>query len=121
IVEELQNLIDFLFTSHIANVKRVINDNLVVDPSMVNIHDVLDNKPGKVIRLRRRVWGKGGIRDVIDQLKVTDVTQGHVQDAVFLQGLLQQFTAATDPVQGTFAPRTSRISARESSDVRNSA
>jgi len=33
----LQHTLDFLFNSHLANVKKAINDMLVVDPYLVNI------------------------------------------------------------------------------------
>lgn len=119
-VSELQHVVDFLYTSHIANVKRVINDNLVVDPSLINIHDVNDSRPGKIIRLRRRAWGQAGIDAGIKQLQVQDVTQGHVADADYLMNLARQVTGATDNLQGLPSQRTTRISASESRDLRAS-
>ena len=32
---------------------------LVVDPYLVNINDLKDPQPGKLIRLRRPAWGRG--------------------------------------------------------------
>ena len=64
----LQHTMDWLFNSHIANVRKAINDMLVIDPWMVNINDVKDPKAGKLIRLRRPAWGKGKVSDYISQL-----------------------------------------------------
>lgn len=118
-VEEIQGLVDFLYTSHVENIKRVINDNLVVDPSLVNIHDLNTNKPGKIIRVRKRGWGLGGIKDnAIFQLDVRDVTQSNVQDAMFLMDQAKQASSTMDSLSGALQPRTSRISASEAQGVR---
>ncbi len=118
-VEELQMLVDFLYTSHVENQRRVINDNLVVDPSLVNIHDINTNKPGKIIRVRKRGWGLGGIKDnAIFQLDVKDVTQGNIQDAAFLMEQAKGATSTMDQLGGSLAPRTSRVSASEAQGVR---
>ncbi len=117
-VEELQVLVDFLYTSHVENIRRVINDNIVLDPSLINIHDVNTNKPGKVIRARKRAWGQGNLRESIFQLDVQDVTQGNVSDAQFLMEQAKQATSTMDQLGGSLAPRTSRISANEAQGVR---
>ncbi len=119
-IEEIQVLVDFLYTSHVENIRRVINDNLVVDPSLINIHDINTNKPGKLIRLRKRAWGQGGIKDnAIFQLDVKDVTQGNVADAQFLMDQAKTATSTMDNLGGNLAPRTSRVSASEAQGVRS--
>ncbi len=75
----LQGVLDFLFNSHIANVRKAVNDMFVVDPQLVNINDMKDPKPGKLIRLRRPAWGRG-VKDVVHQLQVNDVTRMNVPD-----------------------------------------
>ena len=52
----LQGVLDWLFNSHVANVRKAINDMLIVDPYLVNINDLKDPEPGKLIRLRRPAW-----------------------------------------------------------------
>lgn len=115
---DLQTIIDFLYSSHIANVRKAINDMLVVDPSLVNIHDINTPGPGKVIRMRRAAWGRGGVDAAIKQLAVADVTQGHVADASFLMDFMRQVQGTPENLQGGFPNRTSRISAREASETR---
>jgi len=120
-IEEMQQLVDFLYTSHVENIKRVINDNIVVDPSLINIHDVNDNRPGKVIRIMKKGWGANNIRNNgIFQLDVKDATQQNVSEAQFLMEQAKLATSTMDQLSGTLAPRTSRVSASEAQSTRQS-
>lgn len=120
-IEELQQLIDFLYTSHMENKKRVINDNLVVDPSLINIHDVNDNRPGKIIRVLKKGWGQSSLKDnAIFQLDVQDVTQTNVSDAAFLMQEAKTATSTMDQMLGQLQPRTTRVSASEAQGLRQS-
>jgi len=120
-IEEMQMLIDFLYTSHVENIKRVLNDSIVYDPTLINTFDLNDNRPGKRIRLRKRAWGKGGIKDnAIFQLDVKDVTQQNVQEALFLMEQAKGATSTMESLAGQMQPRTSRISASEAQQTRMS-
>lgn len=96
----LQHTMDWLFNSHIANVRKAINDMLVIDPWMININDVKDPKAGKLIRTRRPSWGKGRVGDYIQQLGVVDVTRGHISDSSYIAGWMQKLSAADDSIMG---------------------
>lgn len=96
----LQHTMDWLFNSHIANVRKVINDMLVIDPWMININDVKDPKAGKLIRTRRPSWGKGTVGDYIKQLGVTDVTRQNIADSSYIATWMQKLSAADDSVMG---------------------
>lgn len=113
IIHDMQTLVDFLYTSHIQNIRKAINDMLVIDPSIINYYDVANPKPGKIIRARRAGWGRGVIRDSFEQLKVDDITRGHIADAGLMSSLMQKVSSANENVQGGFPHRTSRISATE--------
>ena len=118
-VEELQMYVDFLYTSHVENIRRVINDNIVYDPSLINTHDLNDNRPGKLIRARKKAWGLGSLKDnAIFQLDVKDVTQGNVADAQFLMNQAKLATGTMDALAGGLPDRTSRISANEAQGTR---
>ena len=39
-LQGLQTTVDWLFNSHIANVRKAINDMLIVDPYMLNMKDL---------------------------------------------------------------------------------
>lgn len=117
---DLQNVIDFLYSSHIANIRKAINDMLIVDPSMINVHDLNNPKPGKIIRTRRSAWGRGGVDQHVKQLIVQDVTQANVGDAGFLMNFMQQVHGTSEGLKGEIAHRSDRVSAQEARDSRMS-
>lgn len=115
----LQHLNNWLFNSHIKNIRKAINDMLVVDPSMVNWNDVVDTKEGKLIRLRRAAWGRG-VKDVVAQLNVHDVTQNHIRDSDVVHQIHQRVTGATDSAMGIPKTKGERMSASEVKAVMSS-
>lgn len=114
----MQKTIDWLFSSHIKNVRKAINDMFVVDPFLVNLNDLANPSEGKLIRLRKSAWGRG-VSGAVEQLRVTDVTQGHISDALFLLDMIQRVSAATDIVQGIMRRSGERRSATEAQGVRD--
>ena len=95
----LQGTLDWLFNSHVANVRKAINDMFVVDPYSVNMRDVEDPKAGKLIRLRKPMWGKG-VGDAIQQLQVQDVTRGNVADSQIIADMMQKVAGSDNAVMG---------------------
>lgn len=116
-VHDIQTLINFMYTSHVQNVKKSINDMFIIDPSIINYYDVINPEPGKVIRTRRAAWGNQMLDQAFKQLDVKDVTQQHVGEANALGQLMRRISATGDPMQGGFADRTTRISSREAGSV----
>jgi hypothetical protein len=108
----LQHLANFMFNSHVANVRKALNDMLVVDPTLINVNDVLNPSPAKVLRLRKNAWGKG-VQGAVEQLKITDVTNRHIEESMLIMQIAQNYAGATDAAMG--APRTTseRVSATE--------
>jgi len=96
----MQKNLDWLFNSHTTNVKKSINDMFIIDPYQVNSEDLRNGSAGKLIRLRRPSWGKG-VRDVIQQLNVTDVTRGHIQDSAWIVNWMQKIGATDDVSMGS--------------------
>jgi hypothetical protein len=90
----MQGVLDFMFNSHVANVRKAIHDMIIYDPYMVNSNDLKNPSPGKLIRLRRPAWGRG-VKDVAQQLAVGDVTRGNMADSAFLVQWMDR-TAGTD-------------------------
>src|SRR3989304_4881767 len=95
----LQHTLDFLFNSHVANVRKAINDMLVVDPFLVNIEDLKDPKPGKLIRLRRPAWGRG-VDKVVQQLVVQDITRLNIADSAYITQWMDRISGADQSMQG---------------------
>lgn len=95
----LQHTLDWLFNSHIANVRKAINDMLVVDPYLVNINDLKDPKPGKLVRLRRPAWGKG-VDKVVQQLAVNDITRQNIADSAYITQWMDRISGADQSMMG---------------------
>lgn len=116
----MQETLDWLFNSHISNVRKAINDMLIVDPSLINMADLEDPKPGKLIRMRRAAWGRG-VDNAVKQLAVSDITRSHVADASYITDLMQRTSAATDSVSGVVRRGGERVTAEEIQSTRSSA
>ena len=95
----LQDLISWLFNSHMDNVRRVINDTLVVDPMAIEMQDLRKPGAGRIIRLKRAAANRD-VRTIIQQLEVIDVTKSHISDAQALIRIGQMLSAVTDNVLG---------------------
>jgi hypothetical protein len=95
----MQHILDFLFNSHIRNVRKAVNDMLVVDPYLINIKDLQDPKAGKLIRMRRPGWGKG-VKDAVMQLGISDITRQNIADAEWISTLMQKVSGTDDALMG---------------------
>jgi len=117
VVYPLQETMDWLFSSHMANVRKSLNDMLIVDPSMININDLQSPEPGKLIRTRRSAWGRG-VEGSVKQLAVNDITKGNIQDSQFLSDLINRVSGASDSLQGMTYNKGEAKSAAETSAAR---
>jgi hypothetical protein len=116
----LQTTLDWLISSHVANVRKSINDMLIVDPSLVNINDLMDPAPGKLIRMRRAAWGRG-VDNAVKQLSVNDITQNHIKDSLYITELIKTCSGSVDSVMGLARQGSERVSADESRGTRMAA
>ena len=118
-IDGLQEVLNFLFNSHVTNVRRSINNMFLIDPSLVNVPDFDDPSGGLLIRLRRAAWGRG-VKDVMKQLEVVDVTARNVQDAFQVMDLGSRVTGATENAMGQMRKGSERRSATEASGAMRS-
>jgi len=95
----MQGILDFLFNSHVANVRKAINDMIIYDPYLVNGEDLKNPAPGKLIRLRRPAWGKG-VKDVAQQLNINDVTRANVSDSTWIVQWMDRISGTDASMQG---------------------
>lgn len=116
----LQKAIDFEFNSRFANVRKVLNDMFVVDPQKVNINDVRNPAPGKIIRLRKQAWGTG-VAGAVEQLKVLDVTANNFADSSHIAALLDRVMGSEASIQGGIQRHGERITATEFQGYRGAA
>ena len=99
VIEPIQNTIDWLINSHFYNVRKALNDQIIIDPSRVEMADVLDPLPGGVWRLKPAAYGsKPG--DAYEQVKITDVTQAHMGDLGSMLELGQRVSGVNDQIMG---------------------
>jgi len=113
IIYPMQHTMDWLYSTRIANVRKALNDMFVYDPMWINPNDMENPEPGKLIRTRPPVWGRG-VKDAIMQFPVSDVTQSHITDSNFLEEQIQRVSGASNSMQGILQNSSERISATHS-------
>lgn len=96
----LQHVLDFLFNSHIANVRKAVNDMIVYDPYTISSTDMENPGPGKLIRTRRPAWGKG-IKDSVMQLGINDITRANISDSDWIVQWMQRIAGTDDAMMGS--------------------
>lgn len=116
----LQKAVDWLWSSHQANVRKSVNNMIIYDPSVINSYDMVDSKSGLLARARPSAWGRD-IRNSIFQLTIQDVTRGNVADMLTLMDISRRVMGTVDSVQGVQERRGERVSATEARDTRFSA
>jgi len=109
----MQDMIDWLMNSRATNVRKAVQNFMVVDPRNVEMQDLRDRNP--VIRLKSTVPEGMSIDSYIKQLQVSDVTAGHLNDMQVVKEFSQEATALDDNLMGSYA--SGRRSAREVSNV----
>lgn len=121
VLSGLQQVLNWEFNSHIANVRKAINDMLVVDPYLININDLKDPGPGKLIRMRRPAWGKG-VKDAVHQLVVQDITQNNMNDAAAIMSWMDRIGGADQAMSGALRQGgPERLTGQEFQGTRTSA
>jgi hypothetical protein len=88
----LQDVASWFVNSHIRNTNKVIHNQLVVDPAMVEMQDLKKGGEARIIRLKQAAFGQD-VRMALNQLQVNDVTRTHMQD-------MQQFIRMADMITG---------------------
>lgn len=97
----IQDTIGWLVNSHMDNVRRVLNDFLIVDPTRIEMQDLRKPGPGRIVRLKMSALGQD-VRTAIQQMNVADVTTNHVNaDLKTLFALGEKIGAVTENVMGT--------------------
>lgn len=118
-VTPIQDLVSALVNTHLVNVRSVLNDCFVYDPSAIEAQDMKDMGPGRRYRLKPSAFGRD-VRSIIQQIPVQDVTAQHMNDAqvfmnvgLMLLGLNQNMIGASTPSSRRSATE-SRITAEAS-------
>lgn len=99
VVDPLNEVLSWLFNSHMYNVRKALNDQLVVDPSRVVMKDINDPAAGRIVRLKPEAYGTDP-KLTVHQLAVTDVTQTHLRDFSMVADLMQRVLGVNDQIMG---------------------
>jgi len=113
IVDKLQRTVSWYISSHVAAVRNVINNKVVVDPAGVDMKSLED--PQNPFILLKKNASRQGNEKWITQLRVADTTGGHMADADMLSKLMQVVTGINDNAQGQY--NSGRRSATEARAV----
>ncbi len=103
--------ISWFYNATLENQRKALNDRFLIDPSKLEMDDVLNPSAGQYVRLDPKYYGTTDLESVIKQIPVQDVTSGGLQTASLLSDLLQRMSAASDAIQGQ--PRSKRSTATE--------
>jgi hypothetical protein len=107
----MHQLIDWKVRTHWWNASKVQNDMFVVDGSAVNVQDFMRPGPGKIIRLKRPLYGDKNIDQFIKQLQVTDVTGNYLQDIQGVHDLINVVLGTHDIMAGNMSGMPERPTA----------
>lgn len=99
VLDPLNHTLTWLFNSHMHNVRKVINDQLVVDPSRVVMKDLTSPDAGRIVRLKPEAYGTDA-RLAVNQLQTADITGNHMRDALIVIDMMQRLTGVVDNVMG---------------------
>jgi hypothetical protein len=99
IAEPLNDVLSWLFNSHMYNVRKAINDQLIVDPSRITMKDLTDPVSGRIIRLKPEAYGTPP-SEAVHQLAVADITRPHMQDFGIVAELLQRVLGVNENMMG---------------------
>lgn len=108
-LDGIQRVSDWLWNSRIENVRKILNDSLILTPSMLEMGDILNPGPARHIRLSQLGEEAVANRGVdpglfARQLSVQDVTGTHAEIGAFLLDQAQRLGASNDPAQGATTP-----------------
>jgi hypothetical protein len=99
IVDPLNDVMSWLFNSHMYNVRKVLNDQLIVDPSRLTMKDMTDPSAGRLVRLKPEAYGTDP-KTTWSQLAVQDVTQQHMANLDAVGQFMQRILGVTENVMG---------------------
>jgi len=114
-ISVFQDILSWLVSSRMENVRAAIANTFVADPARVEINDIRSSTIGRVIRLKQAAMGLP-VQQAIQQLITNDVTGGHLADIQTMRMLADSTTGVNDNLRGiqTQGGRRSATEARMS-------
>lgn len=102
IIEPLQDTMDWLVNSHFYNVRAVLNNLFIADPTKVVMKDLENGEPGGIIRLKPEAYGSD-LRTFFQQIPMQDITQSHINDVGLIQAFGERALGVNDQIMGALA------------------
>jgi hypothetical protein len=99
VTQPLNDVMTWMVNSHYFNIRKSLNDMLVVDPSRVVMKDLTEGGAGRIIRLAPQAYGTD-TRLPVTQLPVQTVTNTHIQSMQVIADIMQRVTGVTDNIMG---------------------
>jgi len=96
----LQQAADWSLKSRMDNVRKVLNDMLIYDPSKIESMDLMNPAPGKLIRVKESVYGNGRLDQLVMPLPVQNVTQGHINEMGIMLDLIERGNGTSNISRG---------------------
>lgn len=115
IMEPVQNTMDWLLNSHFYNVRAMLNNLFLVDPSRVVMRDFENTQAGGFIRIKPEAYGTD-IRQFFHQIQMQDATMSHYSDMNVMQQFGERMLGINDQIMGAL----SGSSRRTATEVRTS-
>lgn len=100
VLDPLSKTMDWLFNSHMYNVRASLNNMFVVDPNKIDVNSLASPEPGKLIRLKAAAAGEP-IGSFFQQLNVADITHQNMNDLQSVSELAQRTLGVNDNIMGS--------------------
>jgi len=107
----MQEFVDWKVRSHWFNASKVQNDMFIADASAIEIDDLRNPGPGKIIRVKRPLLGTANIDQFVKQFKTMDVTQNYINDIAGMNELFNRVLGTHDILSGNMAQMPERPTA----------
>lgn len=110
-IGNFQDILSWLVSSRMENVRAVVQNSFVADPARVDINDIRSSAIGRIIRLKQTAMGTP-VKEAIMQIMQADVTSGNMGDMQNMRILADTITGVSDSTRGIMSG-SSRRSATE--------
>lgn len=100
LLRDLQKFANWLAKSREDSANTILNGTIFIDPSRVDIEDMMNPGMGKLVRVKNSAYGEGDISRFVHQMQIQDVTAGHMQNIAELDQIARNAVGTTDIVMG---------------------
>lgn len=100
IIFALQDVVSFLINSRLTSVRKSLENNMIIDPSAVDMASVEARSPWI---LMKKGSPRVGVDKFIRQLNYVDTTSQHLNDADMMMKMMQMVTGVNENSMGQFS------------------